>query len=148
MMEPPPARMIAGHGEVRLADASLMTIRPVASGDTSLIAAAFAELSEGRPPASSPRREPSCSGCRPTIDSDVDWKFPRPGFARASTDTARDRPLLLCSRHRSGPRDEEPQNAIGSIHVFPDGEGLPNEQLGAAVIGSQPPAGKFKTDTG
>jgi hypothetical protein len=78
----------------------------------------------------------------------VDWNFRGRAFARASTDTARDRPLLLCSRHRSGPRDEEPQNAIGPIHVFPDEEGPPNEQLGAAVIGSQPPAGKFKTDTG
>jgi GNAT superfamily N-acetyltransferase len=38
--------VISGHAEVRLADESLMTIRPVASGDKSLIAAAFAELSE------------------------------------------------------------------------------------------------------
>jgi GNAT superfamily N-acetyltransferase len=46
VMKPPPAPVIGGHAEVRLADGSLMTIRPVASGDKSLIAAAFAELSE------------------------------------------------------------------------------------------------------
>jgi GNAT superfamily N-acetyltransferase len=37
---------IGGHAEVRLAHGSLMTIRPVAPGDKSLIAAAFAELSD------------------------------------------------------------------------------------------------------
>jgi hypothetical protein len=46
VIKPPPAPVISGDAEVRLADGSLMTIRPVASGDKSLIAAAFAELSE------------------------------------------------------------------------------------------------------
>jgi hypothetical protein len=45
-MKPPPAPPIGGHAEVRLQDESLMTIRPVAGADTSLIAAAFAELSD------------------------------------------------------------------------------------------------------
>jgi GNAT superfamily N-acetyltransferase len=45
-MKPSPPPPIGGYAEVRLADGSLMTIRPVAPGDKSLIAAAFAELSE------------------------------------------------------------------------------------------------------
>lgn len=45
-MKPPPGPLVSGHAEVRLADESHMTIRPVEPGDKPLIAAAFTALSE------------------------------------------------------------------------------------------------------